>query len=145
MTGDKAANEVFVTKRQISTLRQKIYITKLIVAQLANEYDPELVRILREELFFFVQEPINLDEVLSLLMTDEIALEIAEADLAKLSTNDKKATRADYAANLAALGKFQGYRIDPNLVTLSEYVAISNNFAKHIEFLKRNPHAAVIN
>lgn len=144
MTGDKAANEVFITERQISVLKQKIYITKLIVAQLANSgYDAELVNILQNELFFFVPDIMDLDAILSLLISDEVALEVAEAELAALMGTAKKIiTQFDYTADVVNLGKHIGYRIDTKICTLAEYIAMSNDFARHIEFMKRNPMAA---
>ncbi len=141
LTGDKNAGEIFATERTISVLKQKIYIVKLIVAQLANSYDADLIAILRNEFFFFTE---NLDEILSLLISDEVALEVAEAELVKItaSNGDKKATEFDYTSNIIALSKFQGWRIDTKIVTLAEYIAISNKYQAHIDYMKRNPTAA---
>lgn len=48
-----------------------------------------------------------------------------------------KSEPADYDKILTELSAFQGYRLDPAYITVSEYVAISNRYKKHVEASKK--------
>lgn len=51
-----------------------------------------------------------------------------EADIQKLNVKNEESTKKDWYDQLSLLGKYQGYRINPDKITVMEYCSILNNF-----------------
>ena len=65
-----------------------------------------------------------------------------ERELRRVTDQDKggKPTEQDYIESIASLSKFQGYRIDPELTTVAEYVAIQRHYKLTLENGKQRVH-----
>lgn len=63
------------------------------------------------------------------------------SELEKLMEEDgpmKKMSREDFLKELSSLGKFLGYRVDPEVVTMSEFVANKWLFYEHLKHMSKN-------
>lgn len=58
-------------------------------------------------------------------------------DLEHLQKGGKEVTNADYDQLITELSKFQGYRLDPNKVTVSEFASIVQRYKDHVNALKK--------
>ena len=65
-----------------------------------------------------------------------------ERELRRVTENEGRArpTEQDYIRSLAYLSKFQGYRIDPEITTVAEYVAIQKHFQMTLDDAKQRVH-----
>lgn len=110
-----------------------------IVEFLANDFDKDMITILRSLGFAYKYDPnsdtydSDLKKTISQAKAIIVKKNIAEKELEDLKSEstDKKATEQDYIALLVALSKFQGYHIDWKKVSVSEYVETLNSFVKN--------------
>lgn len=110
-----------------------------IVEFLANDFDKDMIIILRSLGFAYKYDPnsdtydSDLKKTISQAKSIIVKKNIAEKELEDLKSEstDKKATEQDYIALLVALSKFQGYHIDWKKVSVSEYVETLNSFVKN--------------
>lgn len=51
-------------------------------------------------------------------------------EIKKLDVKSESATKKDWLEQLSLLGKYQGYRIDPESVSTLEYISVLNNFKR---------------
>lgn len=80
----------------------------------------------------------DLDRVINRAKTLLVDIENKQAQLKALRKGDdgEKISRLYFDKLLAMLSKFQGYRIDKEVTTVSEYVSILNLYIQHCDQLK---------
>lgn len=110
-----------------------------IVDFLANDFDQEMITILRSLGFLYKYDPYSdtydsdLRKTVSQAKSIIVKKNIAEKELEGLKSEgkEKKATEQDYISLMVALSKFQGYHIDWKKTSVSEYVETLNSFVKN--------------
>lgn len=119
---------VYETCRQLNLHYYKPLVESLQKLGYRYKYDPSDRKQYRKEL----------DLTISQTKSYRVKSEQYRKDLEEIrSDKGKKTEGADYVALLAELSKFQGYRIDPDVVTVAEFVAISNRYKKHVEMINK--------
>lgn len=78
----------------------------------------------------------EMDRIISRAKSLVHVLNEAERQLSTME-NGKKATVEDYTNSIVKLGKYQGYRIDPEHTSVAEYLAIQKNYKLEQEWLQK--------
>lgn len=126
----------------ITAANLNLDLIQRIITFMANDYDADLVKILRSFGFMFKYDPYSetyekdLEMTVSSAKSIIIKKKIAEEELNKLNsepTDSRVASEQDYIALIVAMGRFQGYRIDWKETTVSEYAEILRVFTKQAE------------
>jgi hypothetical protein len=133
-------SKIFVLTRQISYLRTRLNIIQLIVNQLALVRNEQLIALLQNDLGIklkFDDLEKDLPRVISLAKPDSVKLKLAESQYEALKKDERTGTEAEWDDELAALGKFQTFRIDKKSVTVSEYLAIKKALKSHVDFMNK--------
>lgn len=85
-------------------------------------------KITREEL----RRHVNVGESFKLKANEK------NAEIKALTRNTKESTEKDWYDQLSLLGKYQGYRINPQTVSVLEYCVILNSFKKEVAKQQKN-------
>lgn len=119
-------------------LATKITIVHHAISSLQTNYHEGTVGVLRSMGFKLNKKTASsdLNRVVSKTKTWVMRLNRVSAELDTLSKNES-VSDSDFDAILAELSRFQGYRIDPKTVTVSEYIAITNSLKKDIDGKQR--------
>ena len=132
--------------KEITKLDADRTIISSIVESVYVSYNTELIKILKKYGFsygFPADNRVALVKDLNLVLT---RLKVNSAKITKLreelsamqEKQSKKAMKlSDFDALFIEIGSFQGYRIDPKVVPVSEFVAMSNRYKKHQQENKR--------
>jgi hypothetical protein len=127
-------NFMLTCMKEITTLSNKIEIIQALVDHLALHYHEGMVINLKLLGFRFKYNPENKEQYhkdLQLTVTQSksllIRLEQKKKDL-NLLRSKESGSDADYDSVLTELSKFQGYRLNPKDVTVSEFLAILKRF-----------------
>ena len=118
---------------QISYLDEKLRIVYNIVAYLSVNRSEGLIKVLQEDLNFnyeYSDESIERDlkATVSEIKIDKVNLELNQNELKEHKDKGKPPTESDYDSILSTLSKHQGYHIRKQDITVSEFIAILNNF-----------------
>lgn len=143
---DDKHTQVITLMKEITRMNTRFILIYEIVRQLKMRYNSGLVEQLKRLGFKrftydhsdYDQYRKELDLTLSQAKVSLIRTEQKQKELEALQPKGKgKKHDPDYEALLVELSKFQGYRIDPDVVTVAEFVAISNRYRAHMEALER--------
>jgi hypothetical protein len=133
LSDNKQSNYLLSLLREYYSIPNKIVIIETIVQALSERYDPELIRLLRSMGFRHKYEPETMAMDLQLTVTQSKSLVVRwndlNTDLEKVGKSEKSEAN-DYDAILSELSKYQGYRLDPKQITVSEFCAIVKRFKK---------------
>lgn len=137
LTGDKKSNHLLSLMKEFYVSQHKIAIIQTIVDAICERHDDGLtaqLRVLGFRFKFDISQPEQYRKDLERTVTQSksliVRLNNAYNELQKLNNDNSKATPSDFDLIMAELSKFQGYRIDPNICTVSEYCAILNSFRR---------------
>lgn len=102
---------------------------------LERRYDEEVAERLNQEYPGDYRSSEQIALTRSLVGTRKYELSIMEDEYARLMNTGKgeKATEADFEKNIQHLSKFQGYRLDKQVITVAEYGSIYTNFITEIK------------
>lgn len=134
LSESKQSNYLLSLLKEYYAIPNKITIIETIVNALRDRYDPELIRLLRTLGFRHKYDPHG-DYIrdLQLTITQSKSLVVRWNDLntdLKNATEGEKQEANDYDMILSELSKYQGYRLDPKSITVSEFCAIVKRFKK---------------
>jgi hypothetical protein len=137
ISASSSINKTLDLAIQITYLTNRINIVQSIVERLHIRKNQDAIDLLIEMGFYFDFEDLggDLQRVLTKLKGDEVKLNRYKSEYSE-SGNGEKATEQDWYEILSELGKFQGYAVNPNKTTVSEYCALEKRFRMHIEYLK---------
>lgn len=134
LSENKQHNYLLTLLREYYAIPNKLTIIQTIVDNLAVKYDPELIAMLRQLGFRHSYSPDTIVKDLKLTVTQSKGLILKYRalydDLERLQTADSKAEPNDFDLILSELSKYQGYRLDPKQIMVSEFCAIVKNFKR---------------
>lgn len=136
--------EVLNILKQLTYTGNKIYMISTILESLNSGYNEELASKLQ---FLGINVLIDtkdsetyqnsLKRIASLLKNMIFSYDKLKEDFQKISSkNDVK--KSDYDNLLTELSKYQGYRLDSKVVSVSEFVSILNSYLKYVKSLNKN-------
>lgn len=118
-------------KRQILSINIRVIHLSTVLEALAYRYNDKLADILRNDDFGVELNPENpeqyaadLNRVNSMLMAEAARTKDIEAELEKVTSKnkgEKEATHEQFEEALQEIGKYQGYRIDPETTSVAAY------------------------
>lgn len=134
LSGNILAKKSLYLQREIQFIKNEIYIIQLCVNALSRSYSQKICDKLKAKGFRFAFTPdtyINdMNNVVSQSKHKVLRLHQLEAELKELGGSGKPAQAEDFYENISELSKFQGYQLNPNTITVSEYCAILKRFNK---------------
>lgn len=108
------------------------------VKVLHYKYDKDCVDILQRAGYnyeFSETNPVarlkDLDLVSKKMKTIQVQLEQKTAELDHMNKDQQKADQNTWTDSIATISKFMAFRIDPNVVTVSEYVGYQRQLQKY--------------
>lgn len=144
LSKDTSQNYLLSLIKEITFLTYKLNIIQVIVDELAKGHDEKFVKLLQGLGFRFKFDPDNAEQYakdLKLTVSQSKAMLIkikdSEHKLSEMKKENKPVNEGEYDIFLSELSKFQGYRIDPKVFTVSEFVAVVNRFKADIEMHKK--------
>lgn len=145
LAGDKAQAAVLSIVKEVSQLKNKLFIIQSIVDEMAKYPSADLANMLRSMGFNYKFDATNpelyladLKRVVSTSKTMVMRIAEREKSLDSMKGDETKVTEADYDRYIADLSKFQGYYIDPERSTVAQFIAVVNGYKKEIEIQKQN-------
>lgn len=134
LSENKQQNYLLNLLREYYTIPNRLAIIQTIVDNLAIKYDEDLINLLRQLGFRHSYTPDTMSKDLQLTVTQSKGLILKHRalydDLERLQSTSTKAESNDYDIILSELSKYQGYRLDPKQITVSEFCAIVKNFKR---------------
>lgn len=128
----KQTNYLLSLLREYYSIPNKIQIIQTIVDNLSKRYDPDLIAKLRLLGFRhpYTEESYMRDLKITVTQAKGLILKYRTLydDLQKIQSDDSKADPNDYDLILSELSKYQGYRLDPKIITVAEFCAIVKRF-----------------
>lgn len=148
MVKDPMHTKMLVLMKEITRLDTHFVLVYETCRQLNLHYYKPLVESLQKLGYRYKYDPSDrqkyrkeLDLTISQSKSYRLKAEQYRKDLEELkSDKGKKTNESDYETILAELSKFQGYRLDPNVITVAEFVAITNRYKKHMEMISKQYH-----
>jgi hypothetical protein len=137
ISGDTNISTVLALLKEIEILSNKITLIEFVVSQMAQNYHQGFAEQLHAMGFRFKYEdgPELMRELeLTIVQSKSLLVQLnqSKAELAELRGDDgKAATEMDYEMQLSELGKFQGYSLNPDKLTVTAYCAILKRFKIH--------------
>jgi len=132
LSENKQNNYLLSLLRDYYSIPNKIVIIQTIVDELSKGYNKELTDKLRELGFRHAYRPETYMQDLKITVTQAKGLilkyKTCYDDLERLQEKNSKAEPTDYDLILSELSKYQGYRLDPKQITVSEFCAIVKRF-----------------
>lgn len=128
------------TVKEIAIAENKIAIINAAVTVLRIGHSDKMYGILArlgfkvKRLDNYEERSAELDRVISRAKSLVYILNEAERQLSTMENRGKKASLEDYTNSIVRLGKFQGYRIDPEETSVAEYLAIQKNYKLELEW-----------
>lgn len=132
LSENKQGNYLLTLLREYYSIPNKIQIIQTIVDELAKGYNKDLIEKLRLLGFRhqYTEETYIRDLKITVTQAKGLILKYQNLynDLERLQSQDSKADPSDYDLILSELSKYQGYRLDPKVITVSEFCAIVKRF-----------------
>lgn len=129
--------------RDIAVLESDLNLSASLVIFLSMKYDPEAEKSLKNMGFKFNLKPDDrqynsgqLDKVIRQRKAKALTLNQKRKLLEEHQNKAKKGPKenpGDFDKVIAELSAFQGYRLDPGIISVAEYAAIHARFKKHVE------------
>jgi len=145
LAGDKAQAAVLSIVKEVSQLKNKLFIIQSIIDEMAKYPSGDLANMLRSMGFNYKFDPANpelylddLKRVVSTSKTMLMRIKERKKSLEGMKGDETKVTEADYDRYIADLSKFQGHYIDPGHSTVAYFIAVVNGYKKEIEIQKQN-------
>lgn len=120
--------------KEIAQLKTKIFVIQETIQRMAERPNEGFAELLRSLGFRFTYNPEDREQYqkdlkLTVSQSKTMLIRIAqrEKDLESFIEH-KDITELDYEDLLSEMGKFQGYRLDPKIITVSEFISILNRF-----------------
>lgn len=141
LSGSEQSNQALSLAKQITTLTNRINITNQIINYLSlrGRID-ELVTELKNMGYrlAFVDLEADLKRVISLSKSDHVKLVAAQTAYDKLQKGTAHTTEFDWYKMLSAIAKYrQVVSINPELITVMEYIAMDKDFRMYCEMMSR--------
>ena len=140
ISGDKSQLAILTVVKEVTVLQNKVIIIQAIVDHLSKFYNKELTDMLRTYGFMYKYDPNDAEAYFADLKRTVSAskplvarLREKQQALQQMRGPDKKVTESEYDTYLAELSHFQGYHIKAKEHTVSQFIAIVNNYKKDIE------------
>lgn len=134
--------------RDIALLESELNLTSYMVTYLSITYSKEIEDSLKRmgyRIAFKANDPTHNTKELERLIKQRKLRILMMTQKKKLLEDHQekqkkgsKTDKSDYDKVLAELSAFQGYRLDMKMMSVSEYVAISNRYKKHVEASKKS-------
>lgn len=134
--------------REIAVLESELNLSASLIVFLSMTYNREAENSLRKMGFKFSlkqgdlkHNTAQLDKVIRQRKSRLLTLSQKRKLLEQHREKEKKAAKSsvgDFDRVLAELSAFQGYRLDPHIMTVTEYAAVSDRFKKHVEASKKS-------
>lgn len=127
-SGDITSSHAFNLRKDITILNDKMSLVQMTVSFLTKHYSDELCEVLRSMGFFydFTTETLYSDLKMTISECKTMLDELKEYEREYLEiiqiNEDNKPTEQGYAKILAQLSKYMGFRIDPKLATVLEFL-----------------------
>lgn len=119
-------------------LKNRYVMLVMAVKVLHYKYDKDCVEILQRAGYnyeFSETNPVarlkDLDLVSKKMKTIQVQLEHKTAELDHMNKDQQKADQNTWTDSIATISKFMAFRIDPNVVTVSEYVGYQRQLQKY--------------
>jgi hypothetical protein len=119
-------------------LKNRYVMLVMAVKVLHYKYDKDCVEILQRAGYnyeFSETNPVarlkDLDLVSKKMKTIQVQLEQKTAELDHMNKDQQKADQNTWTDSIATISKFMAFRIDPNVVTVSEYVGYQRQLQKY--------------
>lgn len=132
LSKDGTQNHLLGVIKEIAILENKLFLIQTIVDELSKEWNEALAKCLNALGFRYKYTLETLEKDLKLTVTNAksliLRLDQRKNDLKALQSGSSSPTESDFDALLIELSKFMGYRINTKEVTISEFIALQNNY-----------------
>ncbi len=130
---DPQALHTLTLKKQIAILNNKLVCIQLAVDHLQTVRNEEVIAILRKDLGFaslnYADLEKDLPRTINLAKSMYAKLQILEKQLGEqVKKSGGEVTREGYYSELAIIGKWAGFQIQPKKYSVMEYIVLKNAF-----------------
>lgn len=146
LTGSEKQTQILALTKEVAYLGNKIFMVNSVIYSLRIQYSEELVGVLKKLGFTISLNVKNLKDyerqldLLSTRLKSTISIYEKKAEeLKKINSSDDNETNIEsqYLGWLTELSKFQGYRLNPKDITVTEFVNILNNYKEAAKKVKK--------
>lgn len=144
LTKDPRQAQLLAIMREITVSNTRAVLVYHICRQLSINPHPSLAEQLRRMGFRYdydlndrIKRKRAIDATIAQVRLLSHQVEQRKKDLEHLQKSGKEVTEADYEKLLTELSKFQGYRLDSRLVTVSEFASIVKRYKDHVNAMKK--------
>lgn len=141
LTKNSTHQHLLTTVKEYTMLSNRIEIVQMLINSLAKRRHLGIINALKKFGFHQSFSPNSMEKdiksVIAKVKSWVFRANKLYEELKSTEKDEKELKKSDFSDLLIELGSYQGYRIDPDITTVSEYVAILNRFKKHIEDGKR--------
>lgn len=145
LTKDPRQSQLLALMRDLTTLNTRAMLVYEICRQLSQKPHPALAEQLKRMGFRYdydLNDPVKRKRATMATIAQARLLtyqaEQRKKDLEHLQkAGGKEMTEADYDELITELSKFQGYRLDPNKTTVSEFATIVKRYKDHVKALTK--------
>lgn len=141
LSGDTGYEKSFLLSKDIARENGKLVLIKICLNVLSARYSGSCVNCLRKLGYnyeFLKDDPVSFQKDWERVRKKVrmIALELKEKRVQYeklLASSSKRSTHETFSRSLSVLSKYMGYRIDPERVSVEEYLTIQKQYDKEIK------------
>lgn len=146
LVDDPASRVNLALHRETAKMEADRNLISLVLWNLKRYPNADLIKFLKKSGYRYELDPSKPEHYVNDINLVEKRLKALDAKIAKNKSDIKNAENAkkghkmkisDFDALLTELAAFQGYRLDPAAISVSEFVAASNRYKAHVANMKK--------
>jgi hypothetical protein len=127
LTKDTSSNYFFELRKSIEYMDKRLVILRTILDLLKTRPSEAIIELLSEEYGYTFEG--DTERIWSMAKRELHQLKIKAAELEKLEAQPtQEQTEFDWINNMGVLSEFQGFKFNPKLDTVAEYISLLNRF-----------------
>jgi len=127
LTKDTSSNYLFELRKSIEYMDKRMVILRTILNFLRNRPSDAIIELLANEYGYTFEG--DTERIWNMAKGELHRLKIKAAELEKLDAQpQQEQTGFDWINNMGVLSEFQGYKFNPRVDTVAEYISLLNRF-----------------
>jgi len=127
LTKDTSSNYLFELRKSIEYMDKRMVILRTILNFLRNRPSDAIIELLANEYGYTFEG--DTERIWNMAKGELHRLKIKAAELEKLDAQpQQEQTEFDWINNMGVLSEFQGYKFNPRVDTVAEYISLLNRF-----------------
>jgi hypothetical protein len=127
LTKDTANDYLFELRKSIEVIDKRLVILRTILDWLRDRPSEAVATLLSEEYGYTFEG--DTERIWSMAKRELHQLRVKEAELTKLEASPQQdQTEFDWINNMGVLSEFQGFKFNPKVDTIAEYISLLNRF-----------------